>query len=214
MIDSYLLAELAELAGAKLIGDGQAVISGVASITSAKPGQISFLGDSKYRSQLSQCQASALILRPSELPDWPNSALVVADPYLAYARIASRFDDTPQPERKVSLTAIVAPDVELGKEVAIGDFAVIGSGVRIADGVVIGPHCFVGENVKIGSHSRLCSGVNIYHGVSLGEQCLLHSGAVIGSDGFGFSSYKGEWVKIPQLGGVRIGSRVEIDYDG
>ncbi|MCE1915270.1 UDP-3-O-(3-hydroxymyristoyl)glucosamine N-acyltransferase, partial [Enterobacter hormaechei] len=88
--------------------------------------------------------------------------------------------------------------------------AVIESGVVLGDNVVIGAGCFIGKNTRIGAGSRLWANVSVYHNVEMGEQCLIQSGAVIGSDGFGYANDRGKWVKIPQLGSVIIGDRVEI----
>jgi UDP-3-O-[3-hydroxymyristoyl] glucosamine N-acyltransferase len=94
--------------------------------------------------------------------------------------------------------------------VAIGANAVIESGVVLGAGVIVGPGCFVGKNTRLGARTRLWANVTLYHNVVLGSDCLVQSGAVIGADGFGYANNKGEWVKIPQLGGVVIGNRVEI----
>ena len=86
----------------------------------------------------------------------------------------------------------------------------IESGVVLGDDVVIGAGCFVGKGSRIGARTQLWANVSIYHGVQLGEDCLIQSSAVIGSDGFGYANEKGQWIKIPQTGGVIIGNRVEI----
>jgi len=82
--------------------------------------------------------------------------------------------------------------------------------VARGDGVIIGAGCFVGKNSKLGARSKLWANVTIYHNVQMGEDCLVQSGTVIGADGFGYANERGEWIKIPQLGGVIIGNRVEI----
>jgi UDP-3-O-[3-hydroxymyristoyl] glucosamine N-acyltransferase len=68
----------------------------------------------------------------------------------------------------------------------------------------------LGEKARIGAHTRLYPQVSVYHGCSVGERCIVHSGAVIGSDGFGMARERGRWLKIPQVGAVRIGNDVEI----
>jgi len=75
---------------------------------------------------------------------------------------------------------------------------------------VIGANTVIGEDCVIGEGSRLSSNVAVYYGVSVGKKCIIHSGVVIGSDGFGNAMTQHGWVKIPQIGGVRIGSDVEI----
>jgi UDP-3-O-[3-hydroxymyristoyl] glucosamine N-acyltransferase len=92
----------------------------------------------------------------------------------------------------------------------IGPFVVIGASATIEPNVVIGAHCVLGEGVHIGSHSRLHPHVTVYKGCRLGERCIVHSGVVIGADGFGMAREAGKWLKIPQVGGVRISNDVEI----
>ncbi|ARA77450.1 UDP-3-O-(3-hydroxymyristoyl)glucosamine N-acyltransferase [Pectobacterium brasiliense] len=207
---SIRLDALAQQLDAQLHGDGDIVITGVASMHSAKTGQITFLSDSRYREQLAGTQASAVVLTEADLPYCQVTALVVKNPYLTYARMAQLLDTTPQPATDIAPSAVIAPDATLGQNVSIGANAVIESGAQLGDGVVIGPGCFIGKDARIGAGTRLWANVTIYHRVELGEHCLIQSGTVIGSDGFGYANDRGNWVKIPQLGTVRIGDRVEI----
>ncbi|UYA59253.1 UDP-3-O-[3-hydroxymyristoyl] glucosamine N-acyltransferase [Pectobacterium sp. F1-1] len=207
---SIRLDALAQQLDAQLHGDGDIVITGVASMHSAKTGQITFLSDSRYREQLAGTQASAVVLTEADLPYCQVAALVVKNPYLTYARMAQLLDTTPQPATNIAPSAVIAPDATLGQQVSVGANAVIESGAQLGDGVVIGPGCFIGKDARIGAGTRLWANVTIYHRVELGEHCLIQSGTVIGSDGFGYANDRGNWVKIPQLGTVRIGDRVEI----
>ncbi|KML68759.1 UDP-3-O-(3-hydroxymyristoyl)glucosamine N-acyltransferase [Pectobacterium peruviense] len=207
---SIRLDALAQQLDAQLHGDGDIVITGVASMHSAKTGQITFLSDSRYREQLAGTQASAVVLTEADLPYCQVAALVVKNPYLTYARMAQLLDTTPQPATDIAPSAVIAPDATLGQHVSVGANAVIESGAQLGDGVVIGPGCFIGKDARIGAGTRLWANVTIYHRVELGEHCLIQSGTVIGSDGFGYANDRGNWVKIPQLGTVRIGDRVEI----
>ncbi|GKW23207.1 UDP-3-O-(3-hydroxymyristoyl)glucosamine N-acyltransferase [Pectobacterium polonicum] len=207
---SIRLDALAQQLDAQLHGDGDIVITGVASMHSAKTGQITFLSDSRYREQLAGTQASAVVLTEADLPYCQVAALVVKNPYLTYARMAQLLDTTPQPATDIAPSAVIAPDATLGQQVCVGANAVIESGAQLGDGVVIGPGCFIGKDARIGAGTRLWANVTIYHRVELGEHCLIQSGTVIGSDGFGYANDRGNWVKIPQLGTVRIGDRVEI----
>lgn len=207
---SYRLADLAAHLDAKLYGDDNLVITGLASMRDAKEGQITFLADTKYNERLAGCAASAIVMAEAGLPFWNGPSLVVTNPYLAYAKLAKLFDTTPKPAADIAPSAVIASDVKLGKNVSIGENAVIESGVSLADGVIIGSGCFIGQNVIIGTGSWLWANVTVYHDVTIGEKCLIHSGAVIGADGFGYANDQGTWIKIPQLGSVRIGDCVEI----
>ncbi len=207
---SIRLADLAQQLDAELHGDGDIVITGVASMSSAQSGQITFLSDSRYREGLASCQASAIVLAEAELPYWHSAALVVKNPYLTYARMAQILDTTPAPAQDIAPSAVISPDAKLGKHVSIGANAVIESGVELGDNVIVGAGCFIGKNSRLGAGTRLWANVSIYHEVIIGERCLVQANTVIGSDGFGYANERGQWIKIPQLGTVRIGNNVEI----
>ncbi len=151
-----------------------------------------------------------MLITEADLPFCPTNALVLKDPYVGFARVAQLLDTTPQPATDIHPSAVIAADVQLGERVAIGANAVIESGVVLGDDVRIGPGCFVGKNTRLGARSRLWANVTLYHDVTMGTDCLVQSGTVIGADGFGYANERGEWIKIPQLGGVTIGNRVEI----
>lgn len=207
---SIRLADLAQQLGAELHGDGEIVITGVASMHSAQAGQVTFIVNPRYREQLTTCQASAVVMTEADLPYAKSAALVVKDPYLTYARMAQILDTTPQPATNIAPSAVIDASATLGKNVSIGANAVIESGVELGDNVVIGAGCFVGKKTKIGSGSRLWANVSIYHEIEIGTDCLIQSGTVIGADGFGYANDRGNWIKIPQLGRVLIGNKVEI----
>ncbi len=207
---SVTLGQLAELLGAELHGDASVEVSRVSNLETAKPGEISFLSDRKYQACLVNTSASAGLLKPTDLAACQTNALVVKDPYVGFARVAQLLDNSPKPASDIHPSAVIAADAQLGAGVAIGANAVIESGVILADGVLVGPGCFIGKNSRLGKGTRLWANVTIYHDVRIGEACLFQSGAVIGADGFGYANERGEWIKIPQVGGVVIGNRVEI----
>lgn len=207
---SIRLADLAQQLDAQVHGDGSLVITGIASMHSAEPSQITFLSNSRYQEQLATCNAGAVVLTEADLPYCKSAALVVKNPYLTYARMAQIMDTTPQPAQDIAPSAVISPQATLGENVSIGANAVIESGVVLGDNAVIGAGCFIGKNTHIGAGSRLWANVSVYHEVVIGQNCLIQSGTVIGADGFGYANDRGNWIKIPQLGSVHIGDRVEI----
>ncbi|EPA3141109.1 UDP-3-O-(3-hydroxymyristoyl)glucosamine N-acyltransferase [Yersinia enterocolitica] len=207
---SIRLADLAQQLDAPVHGDGDLVITGIASMHSAEPSQITFLSNSRYQEQLATCNAGAVVLTEADLPFCKSAALVVKNPYLTYARMAQIMDTTPQPAQDIAPSAVISPQATLGENISIGANAVIESGVVLGDNVVIGAGCFIGKNTHIGAGSRLWANVSVYHEVVIGQNCLIQSGTVIGADGFGYANDRGNWIKIPQLGSVHIGDRVEI----
>ncbi|EJG0910298.1 UDP-3-O-(3-hydroxymyristoyl)glucosamine N-acyltransferase [Vibrio parahaemolyticus] len=204
------LAELATITGGELFGDESLVVGRVAPMDKAQEGDVTFLSNPKYAKHLSECKATVVMVKAEHKDQCASNALVVADPYVAFARVVQAMDTTPKPAEDIAPSAVIASDVKMGENVAIGANAVIETGVELGDNVVIGAGCFIGKNAKLGNNTKLWANVTIYHEVSLGDDCLVQSGTVIGSDGFGYANDKGEWIKIPQLGSVRIGNRVEI----
>lgn len=209
-MNSVTLKELCLLLDGDIQGDETLIINSVATLENAKAGQISFLANSKYRSQLEATQASAVLLSAKDAQDYQGTALIVKDPYVGFARVAQYLDTTPKAAVSIHPSAQIDPSAHLGEGVAIGANAVIGANVILGENVQIGAGVVLGQDVVIGSKTRLWANVTVYHDVHLGQDCIIHSGAVLGSDGFGYANERGQWIKIPQTGGVRIGDRVEI----
>lgn len=204
------LAELAKITGGELVGDEHALVTNVAPMDKAKKGHVTFLSNPKYAKHLAQCEATVVMVKEAQRDLCNSNVLVVADPYIAFAKVTQALDSTPAPAEGIAASAVIGEGVVLGEHVSIGANAVLESGVELGDNVVIGAGCFIGKNAKLGNNTKLWSNVSIYHNVSIGSDCLVQANSVIGSDGFGYANEKGEWVKIPQLGSVRIGNRVEI----
>ncbi|MFB9133419.1 UDP-3-O-(3-hydroxymyristoyl)glucosamine N-acyltransferase [Vibrio sp. AK197] len=204
------LAELATITGGTLHGDKNAEVSMVAPMDKAQKGHVTFLSNPKYAKHLEQCQATVVMVKEAQKEQFSGNVLVVADPYVAFARVAQALDTTPNPATGISPSAVIADDATLGTNVSVGANAVIESGAVLGDNVIIGAGCFIGKGAKLGNNTKLWANVSIYHQVIIGDDCLVQAGSVIGSDGFGYANERGEWIKIPQLGSVRIGNRVEI----
>ncbi|WP_299787680.1 UDP-3-O-(3-hydroxymyristoyl)glucosamine N-acyltransferase [uncultured Shewanella sp.] len=207
---SYTIKELAQKLGGEVQGDETVVITAVATLENAAQGQISFLANSKYRAQLENTQASAVLISAKEVEGYSGNAIVLNDPYVGFARVAQLLDTTPKAATGIHPSSIIHPSAKLGEGVALGANVVIGENVILGENVQIGAGSVVGQDSILGSGTRLWANVTIYHDVHLGQDCIIHSGAVLGSDGFGYANERGQWVKIPQTGGVRIGDRVEI----
>lgn len=207
---SYTLGELAAKIGATVHGDDHCLISGLATLNAAVTGQIAFLANSKYRQQLTSTTASAVILAPDCLHDCPTNALVMANPYLGYAKIAQLLDTTPASAIGIHPSAVIDRTAVLGRNVSIGANTVIAAGVVLGDDVSIGACCFLGEQAIIAANTKLWANISVYHRVEIGANCLIQANTVIGSDGFGYAKEQGRWQKIPQLGSVIIGNNVEI----
>ncbi|MGN8258157.1 UDP-3-O-(3-hydroxymyristoyl)glucosamine N-acyltransferase [Pseudomonas sp. SMSB3] len=210
MTVTMTLGQLAEALGATLKGSEALHITGLATLQEAGPGQLSFLANPQYRKYLDTCQAEAVLLKAADAESFEGNALIVADPYQAYARISHLFDPKPKAVAGIHPSAVVAEDAQVDVSASIGPFAVIESGARIEANVSVGAHCFIGARCVVGEGGWLAPRVTLYHDVIIGKRVVIQSGAVIGGEGFGFANEKGVWRKIAQIGGVTIGDDVEI----
>jgi UDP-3-O-[3-hydroxymyristoyl] glucosamine N-acyltransferase len=202
--------EIAELLNAAFEGDGSILIAAAASIESAGPSEISFIGNRKAFGQAEQSQAGCLIVPPN----FPNPAgrtvIRAAQPRNAFAAIVARLHPKPIPPPGVHPTAVVSPTAEVAATCSIGPHVVVGAGARISSGCSIGAGSVIGARVLLGEDCVLHANVTIYDDVEIGHRAILHSGCVIGADGFGFVLTPQGYEKFPQIGLVRIGNDVEI----
>lgn len=210
MTVTMTLGQLAEALGATLKGSEALQITGLATLQEAGPGQLSFLANPQYRKYLDNSHAAAVLLKAADAESFAGNALIVADPYLAYARISHLFDPKPKAVAGIHPSAVVAEDAQVDASASVGPFAVVESGARIGANVSIGAHCVIGARCVVGEGGWLAPRVTLYHDVTIGKRVVIQSGAVIGGEGFGFANEKGVWRKIAQIGGVTIGDDVEI----
>lgn len=210
MDSGYTLAELAQRCAGKVTGDAGTRIQRVATLQNAKPGDIAFLANPHYRRYLSTTRASAVIVSASDADACPAPTLVVANPYLAYARVAELLAPARPSRKGVDPAAHVDSTAQIHAEAWVGPGAVVAANVVVERGAEVGPNCVVLEGARVGEGSRLIAGVTLCAGVSIGKRGILHPGVVIGADGFGIARDGTVWVKVPQLGSVKIGDDVEI----
>ena len=210
MISGVTLAQLARECGGEVRGDPNTKVSGVATLQNAGPGDIAFLANRHYRRYLTNAGAAAVILEPRDADASPVAAIVVENPYLAYAKVAGFLAGKRPQKRGISEQALIDRDAQIHESAWIGPGAVIEAGVTVERGAEIGPNCVMLEGATVGEYSRLVAGVTLCEKVEIGKRCLLHPGVVIGADGFGIARDQDVWVKVPQLGSVRIGDDVEI----
>lgn len=213
----YTLGHISERLNLSCQGDANITITGLATLASAKAGQLSFLANPRYLSDLRNTSASAVIVAANMAEFCPASYLISPTPYLSYAQVSSLFATSTARRPGIHATAVVDPSARVSLSAEVGANAVIGAGVQIGDGTIVGAGCVVGDHSVVGDNCLLYANVSIYHGVKIGDRVILHSGSVIGSDGFGFapagkdrSATGKNWIKIHQLGGVILGDDVEI----
>ncbi len=206
----FTLGELAVRFGLALQGEPDLQVSHVAGLESADAGALSFLANSKFRKHLGSTRATAVVVSPADAAETPVAALVSANPYAAYARIATVLHPQGSVAPGVHASAVVAPRAHIASSASVGPLCVIEDDVELQEGVEIGPGCIVQQGARIGAHTRLMARVTICAQVVIGQRCVLHPGSVIGADGFGFAADAPGWVKVPQIGSVRLGDDVDI----
>lgn len=206
----YSLAEIAARLGERVVGDAEVRISQVATLEHASSKQISFLTNSKYRTQLDNTRAGAVILGEADAQASNLPRIISQNPYACFARVSALLNPLPESVSGVHASAVVDESARIDPTASIAAMAVIGAGVVVGAHSVIGAGCCIGDNVLIGCNVRLYPRVVIYYGCVIGDNLIAHSGVVIGSDGFGIAMDEGRWIKIPQIGRVVIGNDVEI----
>jgi UDP-3-O-[3-hydroxymyristoyl] glucosamine N-acyltransferase len=206
----YSLGELAVRFGLTLRGEPSLKVRSVATLSRAKDGELSFLSNSRYRRHLESTRATCVVVNAADATNCPVAALIDPNPYLAYARIAGVLHPEAAAPPGIHPSAVIAGSARIAASASIGPLAVIEEEVEIGERVLVGPGCIVQKGARIGADSKLMSRVSLCAGVTLGQRCILHAGAVIGAEGFGFAMDRGTWVKVPQLGGVRLGDDVDI----
>src|SRR5918999_4111895 len=188
----YTLGQIASRLGGRLVGDPQTLIRQVGSLERADGGQIAFFNSKKLRQKLEQTRACAVILAPENEKLTKLPRILAENPYAYFARVSQLFNPPVTQSPGIHPSAVVSEKASLGKDVSIG------------------AGCVIGDDVVIGDESCLYPRVVIYRKCILGKRVVIHAGAVIGADGFGLAPQEGRWIKIPQIGGVRIGDDVEI----
>ncbi len=208
---AFTTGDIARRVGARIVGDPRHLITGLAPLDRAESHHLAHLSSAHWRQNLAGSAAGAVLVKARDASAVAHVALVVADPYLAYARVSQLFDDPMRVPCGIHPDASVAEDAVLGAGVGIAAQAYIGSGADLGAGVEIGAGAVVEAGAVIGGGSRILSRAVIGSFARLGQRVLIHPGAVIGADGFGFArGFRGRAERIAQLGTVILGDDVEV----
>jgi UDP-3-O-[3-hydroxymyristoyl] glucosamine N-acyltransferase len=206
---SLSLGELAVRFGCALRGDPDRPLGSVATLAGG-PHSLGFLANPALLADLRVTRLGAVVLAPGFAPECPVDALLHANPHATFARIAALLHPLPVAAAGVHATASVHPDARVDATAGIGAFALVEAGAVIGARCRIGAHAIIGARAAIGNDTRVLERASVLADCVLGERCTVHPGAVIGSDGFGNARDGQHWVKVPQLGRVRVGDDVEI----
>jgi UDP-3-O-[3-hydroxymyristoyl] glucosamine N-acyltransferase len=207
---AFELTDLAARFGLEVRGDPNTRIHGVGTLEGAGAGQLAFLANPAYRKQLPDTRAGAVVLRAADAPACPVPCLVAKDPYAAFALLAALFEAPPANTPGVHASAVVEAGAQVAPSASIGALCFVAASARIGANAALGPGCVVGEDCDVGDDCQLVARVTLVARVRLGRRVRVHPGAVLGAEGFGLAMAEGQWLKVPQLGGVRVGDDCEI----
>lgn len=207
---AYTLSQLAKHVGGITKGNADCIIERVAAIQDSSKGAISFIYSSKYKKYLTDTHAEAVILTEELAADSPVPVIVVKNPRAAYAKISTLLYPQYKPVMGIHASAVIDPSAQIADSACIMANVVVEAGAIIGNESYIGPGCVIGRDSIVGKGVYLHANVTVYFDCQIGDNTIIHSGSVIGADGFGFEYDEGQWLKVPQVGGVRIGRNVEI----
>ena len=206
----FRVRDVAEFLGGTVVGDADLLVTGIAGLTEAKPGDLCFLANPKYAPHLATTPAAAVIVSEA-VPGVRTAQIVVANPDFAFAKIMSAYGPKPvHPAPGIHPTAVIGERVRLGANPRIGAYVVIGDEAVLGDNAVVYPHAVIGAEAVIGNDCVLYANVVIRERCRLGQRVILQPGVVVGADGFGYALIDGKHQKIPQVGIVVIEDDVEI----
>jgi len=209
---AYRLSEIAarlDLAFQGVDAGDDILVTGVNTLEEAGPTELSFLANPKYAKQLSQTRAGAVIVRPEHAGD-VRRALICDEPYPAFARAIGLFAMPQGGFHGISPLASIHPEAVIGENCTIYPFVFIGPRVKLGADCILFPGCYVGEDSVLGEGCCLYPNAVLMAGTRMGQGCVVQPGAVIGAEGFGFVRTPEGIRKIPQIGHVHLGDRVEV----
>ena len=206
----FSAAELASRLDLTVHGDPATSVSGVATLARATPESLGFLANPRYRAQLSETRAGIVVMGAADAEGYAGTALIAADPYVAFAKAAALFEPCATGTPGIHASAAIDASAVVDPKAQVGAFASIGARSIVEAGAVIGPGCAIGEDCVVGADCELGARVTLVRRVRLGRRVMVHPGAVLGADGFGLAMEAGRWLKVPQLGGVVVGDDCEI----
>ncbi len=203
------LAQIHQLVGGTLHGNGNTVLSRLAALNDADSQALAFITNDKAVKALPSLKAGALLVH-RYFPESSIPQLVVSNPLLAFALTAQKFFIHAPAPRGVASDMTKGAGVTIGPDPSIWPLVTVGDRITIGARVTLYPGVFIGSDCTIGDDTVLYPNVVIREGCTIGARVIVHSGTVIGADGFGYVQHQGRHQKIPQLGGVLIEDDVEL----
>ncbi len=199
---------------AKVEGQSDRTATGIASLREAQAGDLTFLGNMKYRGEVEQTKATYVLLPPDYegAPSAGQVYLRVERPSLALSLLCRRIEAMLWPKLPAGVhdTAVIDAGADVSPEAYVGPFCVVQKGAVLSAGCVLHGQNFIGRDVKLGQDCLLMPGAKIMDFCELGNRVRLHSGVVVGSEGFGYETNAGVHEPVPQIGNVVIEDDVDV----
>lgn len=207
--------QIAGILHGEVVGDPNALVTGLAKIEEGQPGTLSFLSNPKYEEYIYTTNSSICIVNKTFDPNKPLpetlTLVKVEDAYSCFAKLLEVYSQMSKKQPKIETPSFISENAQIGEDLYLGAFAYIGENAKIGNNVSIYPNVYIGENVEIGNGCVIHPGASIYAECKIGNNCIIHAGVVIGADGFGFApDQNGEYQKVPQIGNVILEDNVEV----
>ncbi|MEG0759905.1 UDP-3-O-[3-hydroxymyristoyl] glucosamine N-acyltransferase [Chryseobacterium piscicola] len=208
----FTASQIASFIDGKVIGDENALITGVSPIENGESGHLSFIAQDRFSTYLDSSNCSVIIVSEQLITNqsYKPTLIVVKDAYLSFQVLMNLYQEMRGRKEGVEDGSSIHETAVLGENVYVGAFTYISEKAKIGDGTQVYPQVYIGKGVKIGKNCKIDSGARIYDYCIIGDNCIIHSNTVIGGDGFGFQPTAEGFKKIPQLGNVIIEDDVEI----
>ncbi len=208
----FTASQIAGFIGGKIIGDENALITGVSPIESGETGHLSFIAQDRFAHYLETSKCSVIIVSENLLSKdtYAPTIIAVKDAYLSFQVLMNLYQEMQGRKSGIEDGASIHETAVIRENVYIGTFTYVSEKAKIGEGSQIYPQVYIGKGVKIGKNCKIDSGARIYDYCIIGDNCVVHSNTVIGGDGFGFQPTPDGFKKIPQLGNVIIEDDVEI----
>lgn len=208
----FTASQIASFINGKIIGDENALITGVSPIENGESGHLSFIAQDRFSMYLDTSKCSVIIVSEHLLNEktYQPTLIVVKDAYLSFQVLMNLYQEMRGRKEGIEDGSSIHESAVLGQNVYVGAFTYVSEKAKIGDDTQIYPQVYIGKGVKIGKNCKIDSGARIYDYCVIGDNCIIHSNTVIGGDGFGFQPTPEGFKKIPQLGNVIIEDDVEI----
>lgn len=208
----FTASQIASFINGKIIGDENALITGVSPIENGESGHLSFIAQDRFSMYLDTSKCSVIIVSEHLLNEktYQPTLIVVKDAYLSFQVLMNLYQEMRGRKEGIEEGSSIHESAVLGQNVYVGAFTYVSEKAKIGDDTQIYPQVYIGKGVKIGKNCKIDSGARIYDYCVIGDNCIIHSNTVIGGDGFGFQPTPEGFKKIPQLGNVIVEDDVEI----